>query len=97
MIEYKYPQEKEIVLHYATLLKNSTALTLIDEGSVNSNDDVKIIAKFYWEIVDLSVEEDKALSGKYDDMEKWLERIYTSLHIYFNNNGYGDIWDNEIP
>ena len=48
-------------------------------------------------MVDLSVEEDKTQSGKYDDMEKWLERIYTSLHIYFNNNGYGDIWDSEIP
>ncbi len=96
MIEYKYPLEKEIVLHYATLLKNNTALTIFHEGSVNTNEDVKIIAKFYWHMVDLSVEEDKALSGKYDDMEKWLERIYTSLHIYFNNNGYGDIWDDEI-
>lgn len=96
MIKYKYPQEKEIILHYTTLLKNDTALKLINEGSVSNNEDVKTIAKFYWEMVDLSVEEDKALSGKYDDMEKWLERIYTSLHIYFNNNSYGDIWDDEI-
>ncbi len=97
MIDYKYPHEKEIVLHYATLLKNETALKLITEGSVSSNEEVKIIAKFYWAMVDRSIEEDELQSGKYDDMEKWLERIYTSLHIYFNNNGYGDIWDNEIP
>ena len=73
------------------------ALRLDNEGSVSNVKDVKIIAKFYWDMVDLSVEEHKLQSGKYDDMEKWLERIYTSLHIYFNNNGYGDIWDSEIP
>lgn len=97
MIEYKFKEEKEIILHYAQLLHADAALKVINEGSVRNETDVKTIAKFYWDMVDISVTEDEQQTGKYEDMEKWLERIYTSFHIYFNNIGYGDIWDEAIP
>lgn len=97
MIEYRFKEEKEIALHYAKVLGDDLALKFINEGSVDSKKDVEAIAKFYWDMVDLNIQETQSNSGKYSDMEKWLERIYTSFHIYFNNNGFGDIWENAIP
>ncbi len=97
MIEFRYDKEREILLRYASLLKNDTVTKLIESGQVDNGDDVVTVARFYWEMVDLTNKEDTERTGKYDDMEKWLERIYTSLHIYFNNIGYGDVWDDEIP
>jgi hypothetical protein len=97
MIEYKFDKEKEIVLYFAKLLEDEAVLNIIEAGSVNNKEQVQTIAKFYWSMVDLNAKSDKAHDIKYNDMEKWLERIYTTFHIYFNNTGYGDIWDNEIP
>lgn len=84
-------------MHYASLLKNDTVTKLVESGQVDNGDDVVTVARFYWEMVDLTNKEDIDKSGKFDNMETWLERIYTSLHIYFNNIGYGDAWDDEIP
>jgi hypothetical protein len=97
MIEYKFKEKSEIVLHYAKQLNDQAALKILTQSGINSPDDVKIIAKFYWSMVDLNVKEIESGTEPYTDMEKWLERIYTSLHIHFNNIGYGDVWDNEIP
>ena len=97
MIEYKFDKEKEIVLHYIKKLDDKAVLNIINVGEVSSREEVQAVARFYWNMVDLCAKEKDSTSGKYEDIEKWLERIYTTFHIYFNNNGYGDIWDNEIP
>jgi hypothetical protein len=64
---------------------------------INLTAEVNVIAKLYWDTVDLNVKESQSGNEAYSDMEKWLERIYTSFHIYLNNIGYGDVWDNAIP
>lgn len=97
MIEYKFDKEREIVLYFANLLEDETVFNIIETGSVKNKEQVQAVAKFYWNMVDLNAKPDKTYDVKYNDMEKWLERIYTTFHIYFNNNGYGDVWDNEIP
>ncbi|HEY8939723.1 MAG TPA: hypothetical protein VIM59_06030 [Cellvibrio sp.] len=97
MIQFSHEKEKEILLHYADLLSNSDVVNLVKDGIVKDKDQVRSIAKFYWEMVDKSVEEDNLGTGKYENMEKWLERIYTSLHIYFNNIGLEEAWEAEIP
>lgn len=97
MIQFSHEREKEILLNYANLLKNQDVVDFVIQGIVKDEAQVKKIAKFYWEMVDKSVEEDEFGTGPYVNMEKWLERIYTSLHIYFNNIGYGEIWESEIP
>lgn len=97
MIQFSHEQEKEILLHYANLLNNRDVISLVKEGIVKDKDQVTCIAKFYWEMVDKSVEEDELGTGAYENMEKWLERIYTSLHIYFNNIGLEEAWESEIP
>lgn len=97
MIEFKYKKEVEIFSYYANYLNNKEAINLIAHGSVKTKEEVKSIAKFYWQVVDLSIEEEKNNSVKFEEMEKWLERIYTSLHIYFNNMGMEESWESEIP
>lgn len=97
MIQFSHEKEKEILLHYADLLSNSDVVNLVKDGIVKDKNQVRSIAKFYWEMVDKSVEEDELGTGVYENMEKWLERIYTSLHIYFNNIGLEESWESEIP
>lgn len=97
MIQFSHEKEKEILLHYAKLLNNEDIVSLVKDGFIKDKDQVKSVARFYWEMVDRSVEEDELGTGTYENMEKWLERIYTSLHIYFNNTGLEEAWDAEIP
>ena len=97
MIEYKHKQELEILKHYADKLDNHVVKDFLASKSVSTDEQVKIIADFYWQVVDLSTEEDKKGIGQYEDMDVWLERIYTSLHIYFGNQGYDDVWNQKIP
>ena len=97
MIEFSHEKEREILLHYANLLDNADAIQFLQKGSVDNKDEVRNIAKYYWEMVDKSVEEDSGNTGAYENMEKWLERIYTSFHIYFNNIGMEEPWESEIP
>lgn len=97
MIEYKFKEEKEIVLHYATLLNDQLAMKILQKNEVDSKDEVQTLEKFYWDMVDLNVKESESGTEAYSDMEKWLERIYTSFHIYLNNIGYGDAWHDATP
>lgn len=97
MIQFSHEKEKEILLYYANLLSNSDVVNLIEDGTVKDKEHVRSIAKFYWEMVDKSVEEDELGTGTYENMDRWLERIYTSLHIHFNNIGMEEAWDSEIP
>jgi hypothetical protein len=96
-MKYRFKEEKEIVLHYAKLLNNQIALEILSRDDVNSPEDVKALAKFYWDIVASNVKESQSGNEAFSDMQKWLERIYTSFHIYLNNNGYGDVWNDAIP
>ena len=84
MIEYKFKEEKEILLHYAKLLNDQAALNILQKNEVDSEHEVQTLAKFYWDMVDLNVKESESATEAYSDMEKRLERIYTSFHIYLN-------------
>jgi len=88
MIEYKYVREKELLLEYAERLGNAAATTLIERGSIQSAADASCLARFYWQMVDASLD---------DDIEPWLERIHNTLFMACGNAGFGDVWDEEVP
>lgn len=88
MIEYKNEKEKQILLFYAEKFSNVEAGAVLKRGSVTTAEDVKHLATLYWRMVD---------EADGDNMNYWLERIYTSLHIHVGNCGFEDVWDGLIP
>ncbi len=65
MIQFSHEKEKEILLHYANLQGNRDVINLVKDGIVKGKDQVRSIARFYWEMVDKSVEEDELGTGTY--------------------------------
>jgi len=87
MIEFNNINEKELLIHYAAKFEDVEVVNIIENG-VNNSSDAERLAKLYWAIVDDSVNE---------DIERLLEKVYTSLHIHCGNRGYSDVWDSSIP
>ncbi len=88
MIDYKYLREKELLLEYAARLADGLVQDILRRGEIGNADEARALAKFYWRMVDASMD---------DDIEPWLERIHNTLFIACGNLGYGGIWDEEVP
>lgn len=98
MISYRFPEEKEIILHYAKLLKDSITENIINKGEVSNSDEATHLAKFFWLMVDQSVEDieqGKDAVGHFD-LEAWNEYIFETISAYLENNGYSSEWDAQI-
>lgn len=87
MIHFSNNEAREFLLNYAKNHSDQRTINLVNEGVKNSND-VVYLAKTYWDIVD---------SAKEQDIERLLERLYTSLHIHCGNEGFDEVWENSIP
>jgi len=87
MIIFTTDKEVDILRKHSSIEDSQKLTTIINQG-VTRADEVIFLAELYWRIVD-----DTAEQG----LEATLEKLYTSLHIHCNNEGYGDIWDNAIP
>ncbi|GLS24573.1 hypothetical protein [Marinibactrum halimedae] len=97
MIEYKYKEELEILLHYARKMKREPVIEILNNGSVRNGDEAAILSKFYWDMIDVAVED----QGKdmpilmSEGVEDWIEYIFHSLNGYLVSNGYESQWDSE--
>ncbi len=87
-IAYRSPREKQILLDYAGTFNDSSAMAVLQRGRVNAAADARSLAVLYWRIVDTNLP---------DDIEPWLERIYTTLSIACGNAGFGDPWNKAVP
>lgn len=88
MIEYRFPREKQILLDYAATFNDRAAMAVLQRGRVDDPADATSLAALYWHIVDADLP---------DDIEPWLERIYTTLSIACGNAGFGNLWDEAVP
>lgn len=90
MIDYKYPEEKIIVLHYANILNNANAKAIIDSGYVNSSAQATTLKNFYWSMVDQAVKDHgKGIAiMETEGHEHWLEYIFHTFNGYLVSNGY---------
>ncbi len=95
MIEYKYPEEKEILLHYANVLNNQKVKYLIQIGFVHNSSEAKILANFYRAMVDQAVrDEGREISSiEPEGVEAWMEYIFHSINGYMVSNGYETQWN----
>ena len=55
MIEYRFPEEKVILLHYAGKMHSDLAKKIILKGHVDGKNEAKALSKFYWNMVDVAV------------------------------------------
>lgn len=88
MIEYGFLREKELLSEYAEFLGDTAIQAIIAKGTIASAADARALAKFYWRMVDASLE---------DDIEDWLERIANTLMGACASAGYRDVWNDEVP
>jgi hypothetical protein len=98
MIEYKFPEEKAFILHYATKLNNPKVKSIITAGQVVNSDEAHALAKFFWEMVDeivKDIENGSEVAGQ-RDLEAWNEYVFESIRAYLRNNGYESEWDAHI-
>jgi hypothetical protein len=97
MIEYKFPEEKDIALHYAKLLKNIDTEEILVRGFVTNKEEALKLKDFYWSMLDQSVKDqgEGVEVLKREGVESWMEYIFHSFNGYFVSNGYEEEWDTE--
>jgi len=94
MIKYKFPEEKEIALHYARLLNDKEALLILEKNYVENKTEAKALASFYWAMVNKTVEEDhQGIKRNLNDIDMWLEYLCNTFYIYLSNEGYENEWE----
>jgi len=90
MIPYNLPQEKETVLHYASLLDDKLTKEIIESDLIKNEKQAEHLANFFWKMVDRSNIEDKQ-SG--ESSEYILEKIIITFMAYYRSSGYEEIWE----
>ncbi len=90
MIPYRLPEEKETILHYATLLNDEVTEEIIRRDSLQNKVEAIHLAKFFWHMVELSNKEDKKNN---DNSEYILEKIIITFMAYFRSSGYETEWE----
>lgn len=95
MIQYRFPEEPVIMLHYARLLKNSEVEIIVQQGQVTNKEQAKCLAKFFWQMIDQMVidRDNKVVVEGQADLEAWGEYIFESVRSYLHSNGYANEWE----
>lgn len=78
MIEYQYPEEKQVALIFAAALNDKVAKEIIVRGSVSSKDEAIHLSQFFWKMVTLSAEKKIQLPFE-GGTEYWTENFITLL------------------
>jgi len=97
MIEYKFDEEKEYILHYANKLHDNRALDILNSGNINSMKK-QYISQYFWRMVDSSIEdEDAGIELPWPEgAEFWNEKIMNTLSGYLERTGYESEWDSLV-
>lgn len=97
MIEYRFPEEKSVLLHYADILNDHIAKKIFLKGYVENAEEADALTSFYWQMVDQCLEDQgKGIAVlESEGVEAWLEYIFHSLNGYMVSSGYANHWDQE--
>lgn len=95
MINYRYPEEKIVATHMATLLNDTKAQQIITAGEVKNAGEATHLSQFFWRMVECSAKETVQLPCE-GSSEYWLEKIYNTFGGYLERSGYQDEWNAEI-
>lgn len=98
MIEYKFKEERDFILHYALKLNNPVVKKIIYDGQVCSASEANELAKFFWEMVDEIVKDkdQRTIVAGQIDLEAWNEYVFETIRSYLINNGYEEEWNAHV-
>jgi hypothetical protein len=97
MINFKYPEERQISVFYAKKLNADMVLAVLEKGNVANKEEAIALSKFYWDMVDETVRErDSGVDHDFGDMDMWLESICNRFFFYLSNNGYEEEWEEQL-
>jgi hypothetical protein len=96
VIKFKFPEEKEYVVHFAKKMDDTKLLSIIQSGEVKSEEEAEYLSKFFWRMVDKSIEDEElGISSVFvESNEFWNEKIMYSISGYLERIGYENIWEN---
>ena len=95
MIEYKFPEEKDFLLHYAIKLNRPLVSKIMLSNEAKNSIEAEALAEFFWDMVDQVVKDKKVgeiVAGQ-SDLEAWNEYVFESIRAYLRNNGYEAEWE----
>ena len=95
MLEYKHPEEKAILLHYADKMQRAEAKAILLRGAVRDKHEALVLSKFYWDMLDIAADDqgEGIELLEQEGIEVWMEYIFHSLNGYLVSNGYEAQWD----
>ncbi len=93
MIKYYHPENKDVAIHYATILDDSVVQGILTAGQVTTSEEAYALAKFYWAMLDKSVKENDAGIDSFADLDWHQEKLLTAFMIHLGNLGYDAEWE----
>lgn len=95
MINYKFPEEKDIILHYAKKFQLNEVVEIINNGYVKNANEAKQLSEFFWRMVDESVKDagQGIDAAGYHDLQAYDEYIMNTLRSYLISAGYENEWN----
>lgn len=98
MIQYRFSEESDYVSYYAKKLNDTVTLEILRRGEVLSEDEATHLSRFYWRMVDASIEDEKnnVILPWAEGAEFWNEKLMNSLSGYLERAGYEEQWDRVV-
>ena len=97
MIKFRFPEEKDALLHYAKTLENKKVEQILHNDGISSSEEARELASFFWKMVDQTVIDSDAniVVVGYTSLESLCEDVMQSLRSHFIATGYMEIWEDE--
>jgi len=97
MIEFKYPEERDVIYFFAGKLQNSHVAKILANELALDKETVLHLSEFFWKMVDCSIECTSNDGYPWSDgAEFWNEKIMSSIRVYLERGGFIDIWDSVV-
>lgn len=98
MIIYRYEEERTVALYFAERLGDVKARNILEAGEVSNRDEAIHLSRFFWKMVEKSVEDKKLNIPLPCDggADYWTEKLYSSLGGYVERAGFEAEWNQEV-
>jgi hypothetical protein len=97
VIEFKYPEERDIVYFFSGKLQDYQAAAILTSEYHLNQDTALYLSEFFWRLVDCSIECKADASYPWrDGAEFWNDKLLNSISEYLEQAGFIDIWNSVV-